>query len=98
MSNSLALLIPIAAITVGPAAWAFNNWVRAKHGYPLETKKGEFIARDGDLSLVRQTDLLKAENEKLHGQISRLEERLAVLERIATDPAERVSREIDALR
>jgi hypothetical protein len=42
--------------------------------------------------------LLIAENEKLHGQISRLEERLAVLERIATDPAERVSREIDALR
>lgn len=96
--SDLALLIPIAAITVGPAAWAFNNWVRARHGYPIETKKGELIRRDGDLSLTRQTDLLKAENEKLHGQVSRLEERLAVLERIATDPAERVSREIDALR
>lgn len=98
MSNSLALLIPIAAITVGPTAWAFNNWVRAKHGYPIETKKGRLISRDGELSTTRQTELLVAENEKLHGQISRLEERLAVLERIATDPAERVSREIDALR
>ena len=98
MSN-LALLIPIAAITAGPAAWVFNTWVRAKHGYPIETKKGELIQpRCDDLSLTRQTDLLKAENEKLHGQVSRLEERLAVLERIATDPAERVSREIDALR
>jgi hypothetical protein len=37
-------------------------------------------------------------NEKLVGQIGRLEERLRVLERIAPDPAERVSREIDELR
>jgi hypothetical protein len=96
--SDLALLIPIAAITIGPAAWVVNNWVRARHGYPIETKKGELVSRDGELSLGRQTDLLKAENEKLHGQVSRLEERLAVLERIATDPAERVSREIDALR
>lgn len=98
MSNSLALLIPLAAITVGPVAWAFNNWVRAKHGYPIETKKGKLIGRDGELSVTRQTELLAAENERLHGQVARLEERLAVLERIATDPAERVSREIDALR
>lgn len=52
----------------------------------------------GSLPADRKTELLIAENEKLHGQVSRLEERLAVLERIATDPAERVSREIDALR
>jgi hypothetical protein len=96
--SDVALLIPIAAITIGPVAWVVNNWVRARHGYPIETKKGQLVSRDGDLSLGRQTDLLKAENEKLHGQVSRLEERLAVLERIATDPAERVSREIDALR
>jgi hypothetical protein len=94
MSNSIGMLIPLAAI----AAWAFNNWVRAKHGYPIETKKGEMIGKDGSLTVNRQTELLVAENEKLHGQIGRLEERLAVLERIATDPAERVSREIDALR
>ena len=34
----------------------------------------------------------------LKGQIGRLEERLAVLERIATDPAERTAREIEQLR
>ena len=34
----------------------------------------------------------------LTGQIGRLEERIAVLERIATDPAGRTAREIDALR
>lgn len=95
--SSLALLIPIAAITAGPALVA-KNWIRARHGYPVETEKGMLISRYGELSVNRQTQLLVAENEKLHGQVSRLEERLAVLERIATDPAERVSREIDALR
>ena len=35
---------------------------------------------------------------RLNGQVGRLEERIAVLERIATDPAERTAREIDALR
>ena len=47
---------------------------------------------------VRQVELLSNENEKLVSQIGRLEERLRVLERIATDPAERISREIDELR
>ena len=42
--------------------------------------------------------LLTSENEKLAGQVGRLEERIAVLERIATDPAERTARAIDALR
>ncbi len=42
--------------------------------------------------------LLTAENERLTGQISKLEERIATLERIATDPAERTAREIEKLR
>ena len=92
------LLIPIVGITSGPVAWMFTTWIRARHGYPLEGKKGELIGRDGDLSINRKAELLTAENERLTGQISRLEERIAVLERIATDPAERTAREIDALR
>lgn len=47
---------------------------------------------------ARKIELLSSENERLTGQVSRLEERLRVLERIATDPAERTAREIDALR
>ena len=46
----------------------------------------------------RKIELLTNENERLNGQISRLEERIAVLERIATDPAERTAREIEQLR
>ena len=46
----------------------------------------------------RKIELLTNENERLTGQIRRLEERIAVLERIATDPAERTAREIEKLR
>jgi hypothetical protein len=42
--------------------------------------------------------LLSSENERLNGQVSRLEERIAVLERIATDPATRIANEIERLR
>ena len=38
------------------------------------------------------------ENGKLAGQIGRLEERIAVLERIATDKAHRLADQIDNLR
>ncbi len=39
-----------------------------------------------------------AEAERMRGEITRLHERLAVLERIATDPAKRLSDEIDDLK
>ena len=52
----------------------------------------------GSLDAERRIELLTDENHKLAGQVSRLEERLRVLERIATDPAIRTAREIDALR
>lgn len=88
------VLLIVAISTVG---WVVNNWIRARHGYPLENEwKGMTAKADPDAQ--RQIELLSSENERLTGQISRLEERLSVLERIATDPAERTAREIDALR
>lgn len=96
--NNLALLIPIAAIVMGPLAWMVTTWTRARHGYPLDDKEGNLIGREGQLTVVRQAELLTAENERLKGQVGRLEERITVLERIATDPATRTAREIEALR
>ena len=90
--DHLGILIPIAALTVGPAAWAYTTGIRAKYGYPLDDKGTTPIEAD------RKVTLLTNENERLTGQIGRLEERIAVLERIATDPADRTAREIDALR
>ena len=97
--SDLALWIPIAAITAGPVVWAFNNWTRARHGYEPETwRSRKQRKRDDAITDERTVALLTQENEQLHGKVGRLEERIAVLERIATDPAERTAREIDALR
>jgi hypothetical protein len=93
----LGFLIPVAAISVGPVAWVANNWVRARHGYEPVDRKSRRRHAD-ELEADRKFELLASENDRLTGQISRLEERIAVLERIATDPAERTAREIEALR
>jgi hypothetical protein len=46
----------------------------------------------------REMNAILAENDELKRSVAELTERLTVLERIATDPAERVSREIEELR
>ena len=45
-----------------------------------------------------ENEALARENEGLRSTVGRLEERIAVLERIVTDPAERTAREIETLR
>ena len=87
----------IAIIAISTFGWVMSSWIRAKHGYPLENEWSGMSTKT-DPTADRKIELLSNENSRLNGQISRLEERIAVLERIATDPAERTAREIDALR
>lgn len=87
----------LAIIAISTGGWLISTWIRARHGYPVENEWSG-TARKGDPDAERKIELLAAENARLTGQISRLEERIAVLERIATDPAERTAREIDSLR
>ena len=89
-------LFVIAIIVISTAGWLINNWIRARHGYAPSDDWGRTLKREPNAE--RQVELLSSENERLTGQVSRLEERIAVLERIATDPAERTAREIEALR
>ena len=102
MHGELGMLVPVAIVTVVMARGAFTTWVKAKHGYPLGDKRSRRERRDGFVAETledgRKVQLLTSENERLHGQVGRLEDRIAVLERIVTDPAERTAREIDALR
>ena len=105
--HEFGFLVPIGVVSAVMASRAFTTWVRAKHGYPLEResrRRRRFRAAEspvdypGGLDDSRKMALLSSENERLAGQVTRLEERIAVLERIATDPAERTARAIDALR
>ena len=87
----------IAIIAISTFGWVATSWIRARHGYPLENEWSGTTARE-DPAATRKIELLTNENERLTGQLGRLEERLSVLERIATDPAERTAREIENLR
>tara|TARA_R110000772_G_scaffold23717_7_gene63290 strand:- start:2928 stop:3221 length:294 start_codon:yes stop_codon:yes gene_type:complete len=87
----------IAIIAMSMGGWIISSWIRAKHGYPLENEWGGTVERK-DPTADRKIELLSNENAELVGKIDRLQERLAVLERIATDPAKRTADEIEALR
>lgn len=90
-----AFVLAIIAIAYG--GWIITSWIRAKHGYPVEGEWGG-VTHKPDAEAGRKIELLTNENEKLHGQVTRLEERIAVLERIATDVPSRLSAEIENLR
>lgn len=88
----------IIIVALSMAAWVITTWIRAKHGYPIDDDWTGFGSRVERPQENRQVEQLTSENSQLKGQITRLEDRIAVLERIATDPAERTAREIEALR
>jgi len=82
----IAVLIPIVAIAASAAiilAWMSNRHERLK--WEMEG------SRPGD----RQ---LETDNVRLRETVAELQDRIAVLERIATDPAERTARQIEELR
>jgi len=87
----------LAIIAMSTIGWMFTSWVRARHGYPVEGEWGGTVQKT-DPATERKIELLSAENERLEGKVGRLEERIAVLERIATDAPARLSAEIDTLR
>ena len=94
MDGKISVILIIAISTFG---WLASSWIRARHGYPLENEWSG-TTHKGNPDAERRIELLTDENAGLKGQISRLEERIAVLERIATDPATRTAHEIEQLR
>ena len=79
----------IFIVGISTVGWVVNNWIRARHGYALEDEWGGKTPRN---------DALIAENKELRAQLSKVNERLQVLERIATDNSVNVARQIEALR
>jgi hypothetical protein len=90
-------LVPVLICASIAGSYMFSTWVRARNGYPLENDDGSIVHKT-TLEDGRKIELLTKENEMLVGRIGRLEERIAVLERIATDVPTRLSAEIDNLK
>ena len=61
-------------------------------------RKVKAALKQEGLTPTRQTELLVNENEAMRGQMLRLEDRLSVMERIATDSSLNLGREIERLR
>jgi cell division protein FtsB len=76
---------------ISTLGWIANNWIRARHGFEPETEEDAKPSK-------KRMDAICAENAELKQQVKQLHERMAVMERIATDPAERTAREIESLR
>ena len=87
----------LAIIGMSMLAWIITTAIRAKHGYPIENEWGGMCSpQDGQAD--KTTTALVAENQQLKATVDRLEERLKVLERIATDPSRQLAEDIERLR
>ena len=83
----------LAIIAISTIGWIITTAIRARHGYPLEGEWGGKVTKEDPA-----TKQLVAENEALKTNVARLEDRLKVLERIATDPSRQLADDIDNLR
>lgn len=84
----------LAIIAMSYAAWIVVSWIRAKHGYPVENEWGGTSVPVES----QQSQALASENKHLKEKVGALEERLKVLERIATEPSRQLSDDIEQLR
>lgn len=82
----------------GIAAGIFSHWLRIKHGYPLENAWGKSVYPQRNDETVERVKLLSQENGQLRAELGAVKDRLANVERIVTDGANQLDREIDALR
>lgn len=84
----------ILIVAISTAGWVINNWIRARHGYPLEDEWGG----KSDRGAGKQVTALKTENAQLKERLAVFEDRVIVLERIATDKSVNLAAQIEQLR
>lgn len=78
--------------------WIFTTWLRMKHGYPLEGVWGQSIYPRKNEEMVERVRLISQENAQLRAELGSIKDRLANVERIVTDGAHGLDREIEQLR
>lgn len=88
----------IAVITVvAVGGWLLNNWLRIKHGYPLDGAWGQPIHPKTDREAAERIKLLTQENAQLRAELGSVKDRLETIERIITDQPSKLALEIDSL-
>ncbi|WP_240338969.1 hypothetical protein [Novosphingobium sp. BW1] len=97
---TLEMLSPVIIVgtAIATAGWIFNNWLRMRHGYPLENSWGKSIYPKTDGEAQARVQLLTQENAELRAEVSAVKDRLAAVESIVTDKGYDVARQIESLR
>ena len=91
-AGMIFVIVMVAIITVGRIVRMGMELEAGKRGFSLKRKRRGF----NDSRTL--TSELEQDNVMLRSKVARLEERMAVLERIATDAPNRLSAEIEKLR
>jgi hypothetical protein len=95
------IYIPILGLIVGffaIAGWIYTTRLRIKHGYPLETQWGKPVYPQKNEETLERVKLLSQENAQLRAELGSIKDRLVNVERIVTDEAHGLDREIELLR
>lgn len=94
------VLAPTIAVVgvAGMLGWVITTWLRVKNGYPLEGSWGNAVYPKTDQESVERIRLLSQENAQLRAELGSIKDRLANVERIVTDGAHSLDREIEQLR
>lgn len=94
-----ALSMPLAIVgALGMLGWVFTTWLKIKNGYPLENGWGKALYPRQTTEELERIKLLSQENAQLRAELGSVKDRLANVERIVTDEAHALTREIEQLR
>ena len=89
----------LAAVSIGGILAAVHNTrLKIKHGYPLEGMWVQSLKPAVTTEAMERVKLLTQENAQLRAELSSVQDRLAVVERIVTDGGYRLGHEIERLR
>jgi hypothetical protein len=83
---------------MGVIGWIFTTWLRIKNGYPLDGAWGQAVYPKTDRESIERIKLLSQENAQLRAELGSIKDRLANVERIVTDEAHSLTRDIESLR
>jgi hypothetical protein len=87
----------LAGIVLGIGGWVLTTWMRMRHGYPLgDANDAVYPLNSGET--IERVRLLTQENAQLRAELGSVKDRLGNVERIVTDGAMRLDREIESLR
>jgi len=100
LAASLPFLIMLGLFVglSGVAGWIYTTRLRIQNGYPLENSWGKAIYPKTDQESVERIKLLSQENAQLRAELGSIKDRLGNVERIVTDEAHGLTREIENLR